>query len=151
MCMIVRWMRVRIIFSLSLPMVLILLAQTLMSLLNIALVSHLGDAAVAGIGIGNAVLSMLMAVLFGIDTGVQALVARRIGAGLAIEAGNALTDSLPIAATAGLLLAVVGYLAGPGIFSLITDDPDVAASGMRYLNAALPILLFLGTLFAFSA
>src|SRR5262245_58654928 len=99
--MTVRWARASTLFSLSLPIVLILLAQTLMSLIGIAVVSHLGDAAVAGIGIGSALFSMLMAVLFGIDTGVQALVAQRIGAGRSREAGNVLTDSLPIATVVG--------------------------------------------------
>src|SRR5262245_31881240 len=148
--MIVAWARVLTIVSLSLPIVLILLAQTLMGLINIAMVSHLGDTAVAGIGIGSALFSVLLAVLFGIDTGVQALVAQRIGAGFVRESGHALTDALPIATAAGLLLAVTGHVAGPGLLGLITNDPGVAAAGLSYLNAALPALLFLGAIFAFS-
>ena len=105
--------RVRTIASLSLPIALILLAQTLMSLISIAMVSHLGDTAVAGIGIASALFSMLMAVLFGIDTGVQALVAQRIGAGHVRLAGIVLNDALAIAVAAGLLLTLLGYVAGP--------------------------------------
>jgi Na+-driven multidrug efflux pump len=56
---------------------------------------------VAGIGIGSVLFSMLMAVLFGIDTGVQAVVARRIGAGQARLAGAALNDALAISVLAG--------------------------------------------------
>jgi putative MATE family efflux protein len=149
--MIMSWARARIVFGLALPIVLILLAQTLMSLVGIALVSHLGDAAVAGIGIGSALFSMLMAVLFGIDTGVQALVAQRIGAGNATEAGGVLADSLPIATMAGLILAVSGYAAGPVCLDLISGDSAVVAAGVSYLNAALPMLLYLGVLFAFAA
>ena len=149
--MIVSWARARVILGLSLPIVLVLLAQVLMSLVGIAMVSHLGDAAVAGIGIGSALLSMLVAVLFGIDAGVQALVAQRIGAGSEHDAGTVLTDSLPIAAAAGLVLALAGRVAGPDLFRLITRDPDVMALGLSYLEAALPMLLFLGVLFAFSA
>ena len=149
--MIVPWQRVRIIFSLSLPIVLILLAQTLMGLIGIAMVSHLGDAAVAGIGVATALLSTLMAVLFGIDTGVQALVARRVGAGESLAAAVALNDALAIATAGGLLLVVLGYGAGPALFVLIANDPAVVAWGLPYLNAALPMLLFLGASFAFGA
>jgi putative MATE family efflux protein len=149
--MIVSWARARIVFSLSLPTVLILLAQTLMSLTSIAMVSRLGDTAVAGMGIANALFSMLMAVLFGIDTGVQALVAQRTGAGRRVEAGTVLSDSLPVAGAAGLLLAFAGYFAGPGLFTLISNDPAVVACGLPYLNGALPMLLFLGAVLAFSA
>jgi len=143
--------RLRRIVGLSLPIVLILLMQTLIGLIAIALVSHLGDAAVAGIGIASALLSMLMAVLFGIDTGVQALVAQRIGAGQVRQAGAALTDGLTIAIAGGLLLTGLGYAAGPGLFSLVANDAAVAAHGLPYLNATLPVLLFIGANFAFSA
>ena len=88
--MIVPWARVRTIVSLSLPIVLILLSQTLMGLISIAMVSHLGDTAVAGIGIGGALFSVLMAVLFGIGDGsikfalfVQALIGAGTAAGVA--------------------------------------------------------------------
>jgi MATE family multidrug resistance protein len=143
--------RVRTIAGLSLPIALILLAQTLMSLVSIAMVSHLGDAALAGIGIASALFSMLMAVLFGIDTGVQALVAQRIGAGHVRSAGTVLNDALAIAVAAGLLLTSLGYIAGPTAFRLVTADANVMAQGLPYLNAALPMLLFLGASFAFSA
>lgn len=149
--MIVQWTRMRTIVGLSLPVVLMLLAQPLASLITIALVSPLGDAAVAGIGIAGAVLSALIAMLFGIDTGVQALVAQRIGAGQSRLAGVVVNDALAIALTAGLLLAVTGYCAAPGLFSLITRDATVTARGLSYLNAALPTLLFVGANFAFSA
>jgi multidrug resistance protein, MATE family len=149
--MIVPWQRIRIIFSLSLPIALILLAQTLMSLISIAMVSHLGDAAVAGVGIAGALFSTLMAVLFGIDTGVQALVARRIGAGQTLLAGIALNDALAIAVAAGLLLAMLGQIAGPELLHLVASDTAVVTYGLPYLNAALPMLLFLGATFAFSA
>ena len=143
--------RVRTILGLALPIASVLLAQTLMSLIAIAMVSHLGDAAVAGIGIASALFSTLMAVLFGIDTGVQAIVAQRTGAGDIRLAGNALNDALAIAPVAGLLLAALGYLAGPSLFRLVTANAAVTAQGLLYLNAALPMLLFLGASFAFSA
>jgi putative MATE family efflux protein len=149
--MIVPPRRLRLIVSLSLPIVLILLAQTLIGLIAIILVRHLGDAAVAGIGIAGALLSMLMAVLFGIDTGVQALVAQRVGAGQIAQAGVALTDGLVIAIAGGALLTALGYGAGPRLFALVAKDPAVVAHGLPYLNATLPMLLFIGANFAFSA
>ena len=75
--MIIDGWRLRTIVGLSLPIALILLLHNLMTLIGIALVGHLGDAAVAGIGIAGTLISMLVALLFGIDTGVQALVAWR--------------------------------------------------------------------------
>ena len=122
-----------------------------MSLISIAMVSHLGDAAVAGIGIASALFSTLMAVLF-------AHRYRRPGAGGAADrrghvrlAGTVLNDALAIAVGAGLLLTLLGYVAGPAVFRLVTTDANVMVHGLPYLNAALPMLLFLGASFAFSA
>ena len=143
--------RARTIVSLSLPIVLILLAQTLSGLATIAMVSHLGDAAVAGVGIANALFSMLMAVLFGIDTGVQALVAHRVGAGQTGLAGRTLNDALLIAVVVGVLMIALGYGLGPSVFRMVTDDPVVTARGLSYLVTALPMLPLLGSIFAFSA
>ncbi|MPZ35315.1 MAG: MATE family efflux transporter [Rhodospirillales bacterium] len=149
--MIAPWTRTRTILGLALPIVLVLLAHSLVNVINLAMVSHLGDAAVAGVGIANALFSMLMAVLFGIDAGVQALVAQRVGAGQVRLAGVVLNDALVIAGTAGLLLALLGYAAGPGLFRLVSSEPAVTAHGLAYLDAALPMLLFLGASFAFGA
>lgn len=149
--MIVPWQRARIILALSLPIALMLLAQNLMSLITIAMVSHLGDGAVAGVGIASGLFLMLMALLFGIDTGVQALVARRVGAGQMSLAGGVLNDAQAIAVVAGFLLTLLGYVAGPGLFALVTADPAVAARGLPYLYATLPMLPFVGVSFAFSA
>lgn len=149
--MIVEGRRLRAIVGLSLPIALILLLHNLMTLIGITLVGHLGDAAVAGIGIAGALVSMLVALLFGIDTGVQALVARRFGAGEIQEAGAVLVDGLAIGAGAGVILAVAGYGAGPVLLPLVNDHAAVVDQALAYLNASLPMLPFVGASLAFSA
>jgi len=143
--------RIASIVSLSLPTVAILLAQHLASLMTIAFVSELGTAALAGLGIASAMFSALMALMFGIDTGVQALVAQRIGAGQRAAAASVLHDGFIIALLAGPLLIAVGYAAGPGVMHRLVRDPAVVMHGLSYFNAALPMLLWLGASFAFSA
>src|SRR4029078_12482975 len=98
--------RVRTIIGLSLPIASALLAQSLLSLTSVAIVSRIGYEALAGVGIANAFLSMLMALLFGIDTGGQVLVARRVGAGQVPHATAALQDGIAVATVAGLLLVI---------------------------------------------
>lgn len=141
----------RTIVDLALPLVLMLLGHALMNVIALAMLSRLGDTAVAGVGIGNMLFSMLSAVLFGIDAGVQALVAQRCGAGQIRLAGTVLNDALAISGAAGLLLTLLGYVLGPSLFDLVSSDPAVTAHGLAYLNAASPMLLFLGASFAFGA
>jgi multidrug resistance protein, MATE family len=143
--------RLRTIVGLSLPIALILLLHNLMTLTGIALVGPLGDAAVAGIGIAGALVSMLVALLFGIDTGVQAMVARRFGGGEIRDAGAVLVDGLAIATGAGIVLMAVGYGAGPALLPLVNDHPEVIEQALAYLKAGLPMLPFVGASLAFSA
>ncbi|HSH99264.1 MAG TPA: MATE family efflux transporter [Reyranella sp.] len=149
--MTVPWARAQPILGLALPIAAVLLAQTVMGLVTIAMVSHLGDAAVAGVGVANALFSMLMALLFGVDAAVQARVAQRFGARQIPLAGAVLNDGLALLAAAGALLAVLGCAAGPAAMGLIVRDPAVVAHGLAWLDAALPGLPFLAAGFAFSA
>jgi putative MATE family efflux protein len=149
--MIVAWGRAKTILGLALPIAFALVIQNVMSLVSIAMVGHLGDAAVAGIGVAGTLFSMLLAVLFGLDTGVQAVVARRAGAGALRLAGGTLNDAILISGLAGLLLAAVAWVAGPRALALLVDDPAVIAQGTPYLIALCPMLLFTGANFAFSA
>lgn len=149
--MIIDGWRLRTIVGLSLPIALILLLHNLMTLIGIALVGHLDDAAVAGIGIAGTLISMLVALLFGIDTGVQALVARRTGGGEIQKAGAVLVDGLAIGTGAGVILAAAGYGVGPVLVPFVNAHPDVVEPALAYLNAALPMLPFVGASLAFSA
>lgn len=143
--------RLRTIVGLSLPIALILLLHNLMTLTGIALVGPLGDAAVAAIGIAGALVSMLVALLFGIDTGVQALVARRFGGGHIRDAGAVLVDGLAIAVGAGIVLMAIGYGAGPALLPLVNGEPAVVEQALAYLKTGLPMLPLVGASLAFSA
>ena len=85
---------------------------------SLALIGHLGNASLAGIGLAGAVYGTLLALLFGFDTGIQAVVARAIGAEARGFAGAALNDALCgtaplLLAGGGTLLVVQSEFAGP--------------------------------------
>ncbi|WP_178133486.1 MATE family efflux transporter [Vineibacter terrae] len=149
--MIVPCERARTILELSWPVILALVAQNAMSLITIALVGRLGDAALAGIAVGGTVFSMMLAMLFALDTAVQAAVARRAGAGDMPGMAAVLADGVAISLPAGLLLAAAAYVGGPAVLAMMVDDPAVVATAIDYLRALSPTLLFIGAGFAFSA
>lgn len=143
--------RVTTILRLSWPVVAALTAQNAMSLITIAMVGRLGDAALAGVAVGSTLFSTLLATLFGLDTAVQAIVARRIGARDLPGAAAVLADAIPISILAGMVLAGLADTAAPVILALIAEDPGVIAHGTSYLRALCPTLLFAGAGFAFNA
>lgn len=145
------WMRLKFLFRLSLPISSSLLAQVFVVLINAAMVGKLGVNALAGVGVAGEVYAVFAAILFGIDTGVQAMVARRMGEGKLHLAGEILTDAAALSVLAGLLLAGIAFVGGGEILRMIVHNPAVEAQGTPYLRALSPALLFVGANYAFSA
>lgn len=139
------------ILRLAWPLVLVFVCQNAMFAVRLAMVGQLGDAPLAGVGIGNAVLLVFMALLFGLDTGVQAVAARRSGAGDARGTSAALHDGLAIGVVAGTALGVLVFTAAAPVLARVTGDPAATASGTAYAMAAAPSLLFIGINSAFTA
>lgn len=145
------WPRVRTIVGLAAPVVTVLTVWNLLGLASLAMVGRLGVAAVAGVGVAAGFYGMLQAVLFGIDAGVQALVARRVGAGEAEAAGQTINDGLPLALLVGAALAALAGFAGPHAVGLIVRDAAVVAAARAYLAAIAPSLAILGMTYAIAA
>jgi len=86
---------------------------------------------------------------------VSALVAQYIGAGRPKEANFAMNQLFMLAAIAGVVLGVTGYLISPWLISLLIHDPGVAREAARYMEViflGLPTMLIPGLFyFAFSA
>ncbi|TWS95919.1 MATE family efflux transporter [Reyranella sp. CPCC 100927] len=147
----IRVPRAATILRLSWPVVVGLTAQNAMSLIAIAMVGRLGDVALAAVGVGGTLYATLLAVLFGLDTAVQTMVARKTGAQDMPGAAAVLADALPISLLAGAVLATLAYTAAPAVLTVIAGDPAVIALGTAYVRALCPTLLFMGAGFAFSA
>lgn len=143
--------RLKILTALSTPMVVTFVAQNLLGTVTTLLVGRLGDAALAGVGIASAIFSILLALLTGLDTAVQAIVARRTGAGDRTGSGAALAQGLVLCGWVGAALTVVAYFAAPALLALAIKDPAAVAAGTAFLHGYSPILLVLGFNMTFSA
>ena len=74
--------RLRQIFRLGLPIMGGMLSQSLLNLIDAAMVGHLGQTSLAGVGIGSYANFIAVALVMGLGASVQAMVARRRGQGL---------------------------------------------------------------------
>jgi multidrug resistance protein, MATE family len=135
----------------SLPIGASLVIQNAMSMVSTAMVGRLGTEPLAGFAAANAVVSILLALLFGLSTAIQTLTARARGAGDPESAEAALTAGLRLSIGTSAVLTVVSIAASPFALSLIVQDPQVVAEGARFLVSFSPILVFLGVNMSFSA
>ncbi|MGH6993266.1 MAG: MATE family efflux transporter, partial [Caulobacteraceae bacterium] len=135
--------RLRPILALGAPLVGCFLIYTAVSIATVGILGRLGNTAIAGVGAGSAIYGAICALLYGIDTGVQAAVSRVTGAGraerIAVILAAAHAGAIPFAAA----VAAATWAAGPGLVALILPDHAAAAAGAAWIRAAAPSMVFL--------
>ncbi len=130
------------IFRLGAPLIAFFFIQNLVNLATLAVLGRLGDAALAGVGAAGAIYGVVLALLFGFDTGVQAIVSRTTGAGREGWLGEVLADAIAASAVVGALIAVAFWTLGPGVLAAMLPDKAAVAAGSANMMASAPSLLF---------
>jgi len=114
----------------------VLVAEPLYLLLDLAVVGRLGAADLAALTVGALVLSVVSTQLTFLSYGTTARSARRFGAG---DRAGAVAEGVQaswIAIGVGLLIVVVVQLAGPAVLSALTGDETLARSATGWLRIA---------------
>ncbi len=97
-------------------------------------IGRLGSSAIAGAGVANIVLFLLMSMDYGLIVGVRAMIARRVGAEDMAGANFIAGQAFVLCTVWGAFITVAGLcLAGP-IMRLSGVAPAVAAIGTSYLH-----------------
>jgi MATE family multidrug resistance protein len=126
--------RIFTISKLAFPISIALSSTMVMSLIDLAMVSPLGNQATAAVGLATFGHTILLAFVAGIAPAVQGLVARRRGEGSTEAPCLPLNAGLLTALVAGIPLTIIGYLLAPAFFSLISSDPAVMSTGIPFLR-----------------
>jgi putative MATE family efflux protein len=123
------------IAALALPIIGAMTSQNVMGLVDTAIVGSLGTPALAAVGLGTFVTFVAQAVLMGLESGVQAIAARRRGEGRPEAMAATLRAGLGWAVALGLPLSIVLGAAAPTLAAWLSDDPRVVALCAPYLEA----------------
>jgi putative MATE family efflux protein len=137
------------ILSLALPIIGGMVSQNVLNLVDTLMVSQLGDAALAGVGLGSFANFMCTAFITGLSAGVQAMSARRMGEGRDSEKAIPLNGGLLLAALIGIPGSALLIWLAPRFFPLLADQAPVAAVGTPYLQARLVAMVAIGMNFSF--
>ncbi len=136
---------------LAAPLIGFYLIQNAQNLIFLALIGRVGTTALAGSGIAGVIFALLLALLYGVDTGTQVLVSRATGAGDADLAGRTLGDAHTLSIPFGLLLTFAAYRYGPVVAHLLASDAHVAAAASDNLHGIALSLLFFSITIPFNA
>ncbi len=137
------------ILGLALPIIGGMMSQNILNIVDTAMVGHLGDAALAAVGMAGFVSFLSMALILGISVGVQATAARRKGQGRFDEMAVALNAGLVVVVCVGPVLSGILYQLVPILFPYLVQDPEVIALGTPYLQIRILAIIFVATNFAF--
>ncbi len=141
--------RIKTILSLALPIIGGMVSQNILNLIDTAMVGHLGDNALAAVGIGGFATFMATAFITGLSSGVQAMAARRMGEGALGRMAVPLNGGLLLAISMALPLTALLFWATPDLFPYLVSDPAVIAVGVPYLQVRMLGIAATGINFVF--
>ena len=126
-----------------------MLSQNVLNLVDTAMVGTLGDAALAGVGLGGFANFLFSAFVLGLSPGVQAMAARRVGEGRVRETAIPLNGGLLLAFVLAVPWSAMLIASAPQYFPVLTGDAAVVEQGVPYLRARLFAMFAMGMNFAF--
>ena len=141
--------RRRSIWAIALPIMGGMMSQNILNLVDIGMVGHLGDTALAATGIGSFTNYLAISFIIGLSAGVQALAARRLGEERHGETAVPLNGGLILALAIGVPLCAVLFLAIPSAYTFLSDDPAVIEQGVPYLQVRILSMVAVGMNFSF--
>ena len=141
--------RIKTIFSLSLPIIGGMVSQNILNLVDTAMVGHLGDNALAAVGICGFLVFLCSALSMGLSSGVQAMSARLMGRGESERTAIPLNGGLLLALGISLPMTALMITLAPDILPYVLDDVQVQEIGLPYLQIRLAALLGIGINFVF--
>lgn len=118
---------------LAFPIMLGMLSQSMLNLVDAALVSPLGKEALAGVGIGGYAMFMMTALVFGLSSSVQAQTAQAAGAKTASTTA-ALRAGLTIGLVVALPLSCLAWWQAPFIIQLMAPSEEVGQIAVDYFR-----------------
>lgn len=126
----------RDIFRLAFPALGALIAEPLFLLTDTAMVGHLGQSPLAGLGLAGTILQTIVGLLIFLAYATTPFVARRLGAGDRPGAMSAGVDGLWLAIGLGVVMAGAGLASGPIIVSWFGAGNDVSTLAGAYLEVS---------------
>ena len=136
--------RARRISFIGLPIMGGMVSGVILGLVDSAMVSTLGNAALGAVGFSTFASFIYLGLFYGFSIAVQAFVSRRMGENLPESCGISLSAALVSIALSAPLLSGILYFLIPHLFPLINSDPEVVSIGIAYSRWLILQAVFVG-------
>ena len=122
------------VWLLAFPVIISNLSRVIMSLVDVAMVGHLGPQALAATGMGGMLAWGALSIVLGIRTSVQTITSRRLGQKKTKECINALINGFILASAYALPISILGYSYGYLVIPLFIDDALTTPIAISYFS-----------------
>ncbi len=116
--------------------------SSMIQVLNMVLVGHLGPVAVAAVGLTNQPVFFAISAFQALNVGATALVARAVGAGHPEEANEVTRQTLLINVVLSAVMAALGYIFAAQILAFMGAEDEVISAGLSYFQVIAMTLSF---------
>lgn len=135
----------RLAWPISLQSILV----TLLGMIDIIMVSHLGDEAMASVGISNRIVFVFLVMLTGIASGVGVLSAQYFGAGQRSKIKNIIVMASVFSVIFLIPVFMLTVFFSSHVLKLASSDASVLLLGQQYLLITIPSLFFVAIILIF--
>ena len=125
-----------LVLSMSLPMVLSMLVNSLYNIVDSYFVAKVSEDAMTALSLVYPVQIIITAISVGFGVGINAMIAYFLGAGDDKSANNATTLGMVLSTVHGLILTIVCIAFIPKFLGMFTKSDNVIALGVEYANIA---------------
>ncbi len=139
----------KLVFSMSWPMMVSLLVQSLYNIIDSIFVARISEDALTATSLAFPVQMLMIAVSVGTSVGINAVLSQSIGAGKKEETGKIATTGVALSLIGTLLFTIPGLLACSSLVRLFTDDATLSVLCRQYLSICMIFCMgtFVGTMY----
>jgi putative MATE family efflux protein len=141
----------RAIVLLAIPMILEMTMESLFTVVDVFWVAHLGDRAVATVGLTDSMFALVFGLAMGISVAATATVARRIGEKNPEAASHAAAQAILLGGAIALGVGIPGGLGARQLLGAMSGSADLAAYGATFTRTMLFCTPSVMMLFLFNA
>ncbi len=139
----------KLVFSMSWPMMISLLVQSLYNIVDSIFVARISEEALTATSLAFPVQLLMIAVSVGTSVGINAVLSQSIGAGKKKEIQLIATTGVLLSLAGTVLFTLPGLLCCKEIVALFTDDGTLAGLCNQYLSICMIFCIgtFVGTMY----
>ena len=137
------------VWFLAFPVIISNLSRVIMSLVDVAMVGHLGPEALAATGMGGMLAWGALSIVLGIRTSVQTITSRRLGQNKKQECIKALNNGLLLASIYSIPVSIIGWVYGYWIIPFFISDGATVPIAISYLSISSAGVFFNAISFVF--